>query len=324
MGGLAMKDNGNRKEKKFISLVVYLHNTADYLKYFLDTVIPVCDNNFEQFEIVCVDDACQDQTVEILKKYVEENKLKTMVNIVHMSFFQGLESSMNAGRDMAIGDFVYEFDDIFVDYDPQVIREVYDKLIAGNDIVAASSKGKLRFTSKMFYSLYNNTSRGNGKIGPETFRIISRRAINRIKSMGQYIPYRKAVYANCGLQMRTVLYESKDNRVRLKNKIVASERTALALDSFIYFTNVLERISAVVCGIFLLFTVGMGIYIILDMFNKTKPVEGWLSTMGFLALGFFGVFALLTIILKYLSVMLNLIFKQQRYLVSDIEKVVRK
>jgi len=52
-------------------------------------------------------------------------------------------------------------------------------------------------------------------------------------------------------------------------------------------------------------------------------VEGWLSTMGFLALGFFGVFALLTIILKYLSVMLNLIFKQQRYLVSDIEKVVK-
>lgn len=313
-----------KKEKKFISLVVYLHNTASYLKYFLDTVIPVCDSHFEQFEIVCVNDACQDDTVEVLKKYVEDHKLKTMVNIVHMSFFQGLESSMNAGRDIAIGDFVYEFDDIFVDYEPAVILEAYDRLIAGNDIVAASSKGKLRVTSRLFYSLYNSTSRGNGKIGPETFRIVSRRAINRIKSMGQYIPYRKAVYANCGLHTATVFYDSKDNRVRLNNKIVASERTALALDSFIYFTNVLERVSAVICGLFLLFTVGMGIYIVLDMFNKTKPVEGWLSTMGFLALGFFGVFALLTIILKYLSVMLNLIFKQQRYLVSDVEKVVKR
>lgn len=313
-----------KKEKKFISLVVYLHNTAAYLKYFLDTVIPVCDSHFEQFEIVCVNDACQDDTVEVLKKYVEDHKLKTMVNIVHMSFFQGLESSMNAGRDIAIGDFVYEFDDIFVDYEPEVILEVYGRLIAGNDIVAASSKGKLRVTSRLFYSLYNNTSRGNGKIGPETFRIVSRRAINRIKSMGQYIPYRKAVYANCGLHTATVFYDSKDSRVRLNNKIVASERTALALDSFIYFTNVLERVSAVICGLFLLFTVGMGIYIVLDMFNKTKPVEGWLSTMGFLALGFFGVFALLTIILKYLSVMLNLIFKQQRYVISDVEKVVKR
>lgn len=317
-----MEDNREKKEKKFISLVIYLHDAEAYLHYFLDTVIPVFDDSFEQFEIVCVDDACQDRTIEILKKYVEEHKLRTMINIVHMSFFHGLESSMNAGRDIAIGDFVYEFDDIFVDYEPHVIREVYDRLIAGNDIVAASSRGKMRLTSKIFYSLYNNTSRGNGKIGPETFRIISRRAINRIKSMGQYIPYRKAVYANCGLSMDTVLYESSDTNVRKKNRIIASERTALALDSFIYFTNVLERVSAVISGLFLCVTVGMGIYIIKDMFNSTKPVEGWLSTVGFLALGFFGVFVLLTIILKYLSVLLNLIFKQQRYLVADVEKVV--
>lgn len=310
-------------EKKFISLVVYLHNAASWLSYFLDTVLPVCEENFEQFELVCVDDACQDGTVEVLKSYVAKRQLKVMVNVVHMSFFQGLESAMNAGRDIAIGDFVYEFDDIFVDYEPEVIMEVYHKLLDGNDIVAASSRGKLRMTSRVFYSLYNRTSRGKGRIGPETFRIVSRRAINRIQSMGQYIPYRKAVYMNCGLNTATLCYDSRDVNVRLKNKTVVSERTALALDSFIYFTNVLERVSAIICGIFLLVTVGMGIYIISDMFNSTKPVEGWLSTMGFLALGFFGVFALLTIILKYLSVMLNLIFKHQRYLVSDIEKVVK-
>lgn len=318
------KRSVNKKEKKFISLVVYLRDAAPYLKYFLDTVISVCEENFEQYELVCVDDACQDGTVEALKEYVESRQLKVMVNVVHMSFFQGLESAMNAGRDMAIGDFVYEFDDIFVDYDKSVLLDVYRKLLEGSDIVAASSKGKLRLTSKVFYSLYNNTSKGNGRIGPETFRIVSRRAINRIKSMGQYIPYRKAVYMNCGLKADTIFYDSKDVNVRIKNKTVASERTALAFDSFIYFTNVLERISAIICGGFLLVTVGMGVYIISNIFNSTKPVEGWLSTMGFLALGFFGVFALLTIILKYLSVLLNLIFKQQRYLVSDIEKVVKK
>ena len=44
------------KEKKFISLVVYLHNVEDYIKYFMKSIIPVCESNFEQFEIVCVDD----------------------------------------------------------------------------------------------------------------------------------------------------------------------------------------------------------------------------------------------------------------------------
>lgn len=310
-------------EKKFVSLVIYLHNSAEYLRKFLDTVIPVFENNFEQFEIVCVNDACTDRTIELLKEYVEEKHLTAMVNVVHMSFFQGLESAMNAGRDISIGDFVYEFDDIFVDYEPNLLIEVYQKLLEGNDVVSASSRGKLRMTSRLFYMLYNRTSRGKGKIGPETFRIVSRRAINRIKSMGQYIPYRKAVYHNCGLKTATIGYDSAQKDVRIKNKTIASERTSLALDSFIYFTNALERISAIISGVFLFFIVAMALYIIHDAISASRPVEGWLSTMGFLALGFFGVFALLTIILKYLSVLLNLIFKQQRYLVADIEKVVK-
>ena len=314
----------NKKEKKFVSLVVYLHDVAPYLTYFLDAVLPVFEANFEQFEMVCVNDACQDDTIEVLKDYIEKKQIKVMVNVVHMSFFQGLESAMNAGRDIAIGDFVYEFDDIFVDYEPELIMDVYREMLKGSDIVAASSKGKLRLTSRFFYFLYNRTQRGRSKIGPETFRIVSRRAINRIKSMGQYIPYRKAVYSNCGLKMSTISYESKDVNARVKNKTVASERTALALDSFIYFTNALERASAIICGIFLLITVGVGFYIISDLIRQTNTVEGWLSTMGFMAIGFFGVFALLTIILKYLSVMLNLIFRQQRYLVSEIEKVVKR
>lgn len=109
-------ENVSKKEKKFISLVIYLHDAAPYVKYFLSTIIPVIETNFEQYELVCVDDDCQDGTVEVLRDYVENRQIHAMVNVVHMSFFQGLESAMNAGRDITIGDFVYEFDDIFVDY----------------------------------------------------------------------------------------------------------------------------------------------------------------------------------------------------------------
>ena len=312
-----------QQEKKFVSVVVYLHNVENYIDYFLDQVLPVCRAFFQNVELVCVDDGCTDGTIPKLKAYMEAHEISSIVSIVHMSFFQGLESAMNAGRDIAIGDFVFEFDDVFVDYDPELVVKLYEKLLEGNDIVAAKSKGKVRWTSRLFYLLYNSTSRAKGKIGPETFRIVSRRAINRIKSMGQYIPYRKAVYMNCGLQNATIAYESKDRSARVKNKTVTEERTALALDSFIYFTNALEKLSAVLSGVFLLLTIGMGIYVVTDCFNSNKPVEGWLSTMSFLALGFFGVFALLTIILKYLSVLLNLVFRQQRYLVADIEKVAR-
>lgn len=312
----------NKKEKKFVSLVVYLHNVQQDVVPFFEKVLPVFEESFTQFEIVCVDDGCTDGTIGVLKEYLDSNKIPVMVNIVHMSFFHGLESAMNAGRDLAIGDFIYEFDSVVIDYSIDMLLGVYHKLLEGNDIVAAGSSGNIRFTSKLFYSLYNKTSKARGKIGPETFRIVSRRAVNRVKSIGQYIPYRKALYSNCGLNTAVLTYEPINGQAK-KRKQAAGERTSLALDSFIYFTSALERVSALISGAFLVLTLGMGFYIVKDFFMGVSIVEGWLSTMGFMALGFFGVFALLTIILKYLSVILNLIFRQQRYLIADIEKVVK-
>ena len=312
-----------QKEKKFISLVVYLHNNEEQVIPFFQHILPVVEQRFSQYEIICVDDGCTDGTIAILKEYLEETQTFVMVNIVHMSFYHGLESAMNAGRDLAIGDFVYEFDHIFIDYPPVLLVKLYERLLEGTDIVAAGQKGKTKLTSRLFYSLYNATRRGSGKIGPQTFRIVSRRAINRVESLGQYIPYRKAVYANCGLHMAVIEYEGK-NRILDKASGKRGERASLALDSFIYFTNAMERVSLLTSCIFLLFSVGMGIYILYDYMTGTAVVEGWMSTMGFLSIGFCGVFGLLTIVLKYLSVLLNLVFRQQRYLVSDIEKVVKE
>lgn len=308
------------KEKKFISAVVYLHNEGEDVLDFFRRIVSVFENYFEQYEIICVDDGCTDRTVGVLKEYLEEHELAATVSLMHMSFFHGLEGAMNAGRDLAIGDFVYEFDSVRVDYDPELVLEVYHKLLEGNDIVVATAGKTARLSSLLFYALYNQTSHGKSKIGPETFRLVSRRAINRVKSMGQYIPYRKAVYSNCGLNKAGVHYEPVKGAGRKKQK--TGERASLALDSFIYFTNALERLSAIVSGAFLLITIGVGLYILRDFLGGSLVVEGWMSTMGFLTLGFFGVFALLTIILKYLSVILNLTFKQQRYLIADIEKVV--
>ncbi|MCR4787428.1 MAG: glycosyltransferase [Lachnospiraceae bacterium] len=306
-------------EKKFISFVIYLHNDAQRAESFFRTVMPVIDSYFEQYELICVNDASTDETVERIRECARTLDRKNVVNLIHMGFYQGMESSMNAGRDISIGDFVFEFDDLTVDYDPSILTKAFETLLTGYDIVSVSGNRHKKITSKIFYSLYNRTSRGNGKIGSETFRILSRRAINRVKSMGQYIPYRKAVYANCGLKSTTITYELTGNKSRRTDD--SSMRTSLALDSFIYFTSFLEKLSLTISVVFLAFSLFMGIYIITDYFNVRKPVEGWMSTMGFLSLGFFGVFALLTIVLKYLSVLLNLVFRQQRYLVSDVEKI---
>lgn len=305
-------------EKKFVSAVVYLHSDEKFAGEFFDKIISAIDEAFSQYEIVLVDDACEDGTLELLKKKIAERGIKQMISVVHMGFYQGLEASMNAGRDVSIGDFVFEFDTVNVDYEPSLIMDIYNRVSEGFDIVAASSKGKKKFTSKLFYSLFNKTNRGKVNITSESFRIISRRAINRVKSLGQFIPYRKAVYANCGLKTDRIFYTPTTNTRQTTSK---RARTGLALDSFIYFTNALEKLSAIISAVFLAFTLVMGVYILVDHFIEKNIVEGWTSTMIFMSVGFFGIFALLTIIMKYMSVLLNLEFRKQRYLVADIEKL---
>ena len=51
------------------------------------------------------------------------------------------------------------------------------------------------------------------------------------------------------------------------------------------------------------------------------PVAGWTTTMFVITVGFAGLFAVLAIVVKYLSLLLELTFKQQKYLVESIEKL---
>ena len=306
-------------EKKFVSVIIYLNDCEKEIERFLDTVIGTMQENFVSYELVCVDDACLDDTVSIIKRYAADRSVSGMISLVHMGKYQGIEPSMNAGRDVAIGDFVYEFDSVFIDYDPKIIMDAYYKLTEGYDIVGVGPDSGKRLFSRIFYGIYNRSNEGRSHIGTETFRIISRRAINRIKVMGDFIPYRKAVYANCGLETGEIIYKTTTS-VRRKEKDTY-QRIKLAMDSFIYFTNVLEKISTVVCVLFLITTVGFVTYALIDHIVYNNAIEGWTSLICFMSFGFFGVFLILTIILKYMAVMLNLVFRRQKYLVSSIEKV---
>ncbi len=311
----------NTKQKNFISCVVYLHNEEERLVSFLDVLKQTMEKHFEKYEIICVDDASEDGTAEVLQKYVSESDKMKPVSLIRMSYYQGIEASMNAGRDLAVGDFVYEFDYAFVDYEPELIYQIYEKSLEGYDVVAAAPEKYIPFSSKLFYAVYNWGNKTANKLQQERFRLVSRRAINRVGQMNSYVPYRKVMYVNCGLKMATVCYENMQTERRNRNVQEKESRNDLAFDSFIIFTRVLEKISMGLCGVFLLVMIVMAGNVVFSLFSDEKPVEGWMSTFGLMAFGFFGLFLLMTLILKYLSVILNLVFKKQRYVISGIDKL---
>lgn len=291
------------KEKNFISVVVYVHNNEDNIINFLEKINNKLDENFENYEIICVNDKSSDNSVQEIKKFFNKFPENT-ASIVNMSCYQGIELSMNAGVDAAIGDFVYEFDNIYIDYDLDIIIKIYKEALKEYDIVSAISDSKSKLSSRIFYKVFNNNSNNMYQIHTETFRILSRRAINRIRSINKTIPYRKVAYANCGLKITSVNYKSiKKIKKQNISKEIKETRTELAIESIILFTDISYKLAKFMSFIMIFTTMLTGIYTV-SIFLMAKPIEGWTTTMLLLSFAFFGIFVILMIMLKYLSILI--------------------
>ncbi len=308
-------------EKNFISCVLYLHNEEGRITEFVSKICGIMRQNFEKYEIICVNDGCTDGTIEEIKRYQAASGNHHVMSLINLSYYQGVESAMNAGRDLAVGDFLFEFDQCTMDFEESLVMDVYKRALEGFDVVAAAPKHNVPLSSRMFYLLYNLGSKRKTGIRQERFRIVSRRAVNRVNQLNSYIPYRKALYVNCGLKIDTICYENKKDMRRGHNWEEIGNRSDLAMDTIIIFTSLLERMSLLLSAGFFLVLMFMFLYLIYSIFSADRPVEGWLSIMGLMSLGFFMLFVMLTVIFKYLSVILNMTFRRQQYVVESVDKL---
>lgn len=308
------------RKPEFVSVVAYIHNDCDKIQKFIEVVMGFFQQNFKKCEVIFVDDYSSDESLRVIKEYYKNNPVDYVVSIVRMGCYHGMEIAMNAGRDMSIGDYVYEFDNLYIDYDPDVIMAAYDKCMEGYDIVMVSTDVPVRATSKLFYKLFNCATNLQAKIGQDSWRLISRRGINRVTSMDVNIPYRKAVYLNCGLSVAQISYKSATG-VRPPRITRKYERFNLGIESFIYFTNIIERIGMVVASLIAIFCVVSALSsVILGLFGKAAN-SGFSLLMIVVCVGFIGMFCLIAVVLKYLSVLVDLAFKRQKYRIADVDKI---
>ncbi len=59
------------------------------------------------------------------------------------------------------------------------------------------------------------------------------------------------------------------------------------------------------------------------VYLTANPVVGWTTTILFLSVAFFGLFGILTIIIKYLQLLVDLVFKRKQYSFENIEKLTK-
>jgi dolichol-phosphate mannosyltransferase len=309
------------KEKNFVSAVIYVHNAQDRIGKFLKTVIDVFDNCFEQSEIICMNDSSEDNSLECIRD-MGKSVVHTSVTIVNMSYFHGLEVTMNAGVELSIGDFVFEFDNTNLNYDKDEILKVYYYSLKGYDIVSAIPDYKEKSSSRLFYKVFRRFSDHSYQMHTESFRILSRRVINRIGSMNKTVPYRKAIYASQGLKTDFIVYKPLNKNDSKQDKREKTYRFDLAVDSLLLFTQVGYRFSITMTFLMMFMSVFMMLYSIV-IFATSNPVAGWTTTILFLSVVFFGLFGILTIVIKYLQLLVNLVFKRKQYNFEGIERLTK-
>lgn len=312
-----MKD----KEQNFVSAIIYVHNAENRIGEFLKMIIQEMEENFEHSEIICVNDFSSDNSLSIIKS-VSMMATSTSVSVINMSFFHGLELAMNAGGDMAIGDFVFEFDHTYMDFDPEMIMRIYRHSLQGFDIVSASPDKKEKLTSRMFYKVFDRFAELSYKMSTESFRVLSRRVINRMNALNKTIPYRKVVYVNSGLKMDNLRYTVKEYAKSSVDKKERNYRSGLAIDSLILFTEFGYRFSMIMVAMMMFMSVFMIVYSAVT-YLTAHPIAGWTTTILFLSIAFLGLFGVMTVIIKYLQFLVNNAFKRKDYCFESIEKLTK-
>ncbi len=123
--------------KPTISVIIPVYNVEKYVGECLDSIL---GQDFDNIEVIVVDDCSPDKSIDIVKKRFENYDGKKQTRIVHHERNRGLAAARNTGIETAQGDMIY-----FIDSDDYLARhDALSKLInrqieTGALIVAANN-----------------------------------------------------------------------------------------------------------------------------------------------------------------------------------------
>lgn len=141
---------------KKISVVIPVYGCKDALKELCERLTKVLTNLTKNYEIILVNDACPQNSWEVIENLCSSNK---HIKGIELSRNFGQMKAILAGLDNTTGDYVVIMDCDLQDR-PEEIPKLLNKLEKGYDVVFAkrtSRKDKKRkiFIAKMFYKLYS-------------------------------------------------------------------------------------------------------------------------------------------------------------------------
>ncbi len=304
---------------KKVTIIIPAYNEEESLPFLEKRLKKLGEEvqNYE-FEFLFVNDGSKDKTMELVKKYREEDNRFCYVDFAR-NF--GKETAMIAGLDYATGDCV-----IFMDADlqdpPELIPEMLKYWEEGYDDVYAQRKSRKgetwlkKFTSKMYYKVLQSLT--NVEIQKDTgdFRLLDRRCVNALKEMRESQRCSKSMFSWIGYNKKAIYYD-RDPRVAGKTKWNYKKLTNLAIDGITSFTTSPLRLSTCIAiptfmALFVYF-----IYVIVKAFTIHEAIQAYQAII-LLVLFFSGIQILLFgIVGEYLGRIFNETKNRPLYLVNE-------
>lgn len=271
-----------------VSIIVPVFNEEESLPLFYDEFIRLRERMraefAEELELILVDDGSRDGSLALMKGLAERD---TDVKYISFSRNFGKESAIFAGLSNARGDYAVLMDADLQD-PPSLLPEMYRALREeGYDSVATrrvsrSGEPPIRsFFARRFYALMNRISRTDMVDGARDYRLMSRRFVDALLSLGEYNRFSKGLFGWVGFKTKWLEYENVE-RVAGETKWSFWGLFLYAIDGIVAFSTVPLQISAVL-GVLLSLAAFLAlVFIVVRRVLFGDPVAGWASTMTML------------------------------------------
>ena len=276
-------------EEALISIIAPMYNEEAAIDIFFAEMRNFLAECPYQYEIVCVNDGSKDNTLDILKKYAEEDN---RIKIVSFSRNFGKERALYAGLKYSSGDAVIPID-VDLQNPPMTIKTFLAKWEEGYDIVYGvrenrKNEGRLRrFLSKKFYEFYNLISEQKAPYNAADFRLMDRKVVNAVLRIREKHLFMKGIFNWVGYKSCPVLYNHAD-RAAGNSKFNFWKLWNLALDEITGSSTLPLRVWTYLGGGIAFVSFVIALFFLIKTILWGDPVQGF-PTLVILLLFFGGI-----------------------------------
>ena len=195
-----------------ISIVVPTYNEEENIKPFLQRTEKVLDKLGKSYEIIFALDPSSDNTEKIILDEIKRNK---NIKLLIFSRQFGQPAATMAGISSCKGSYC-----VIIDVDlqdpPEIIENLYNKIISGYEVVYAkrkSRKGETFFKkmiSSIAYYLINKLSDIHIPRDTGDYRIFSRRVMNHLVKLNESHGFLRGLVAFVGFNQSFVMYDREE------------------------------------------------------------------------------------------------------------------